>query len=324
VNVFSPVVQRLHRHENVVTIRQFSSLEQLAHERGLTFLTVGGHYGSSLIAKGIGTAARTIRLLQMLPSFDASIGSVGAPAVFAARVRGKPSLCFLDNDLVTMNLRLSAPFLSRLFVPFAFRNDVLVRLGLDDRTLRYDGFKEDLAVAGYEPDAHFLSRLPFREYVVVRPEALKAEYVPSSATTIVPALLGEFESARVNVLYLARDDTDRSWALGRHNVFVPETAVNGLDACYFARAVLTGSGTLAREAAVLGVPAASFFPGPQLLSVDQEMVRRGWMTHSRDPQALAQGVLFARRRPFERARSVAVLDSVVSRIEEALEEFRAG
>ena len=41
-------------------------------------------------------------------------------------------------------------------------------------------------------------------------------------------------------------------------IFVPEGPLNGLDVCY-SDAVLTGAGTFAREAAILGTPAISFF-----------------------------------------------------------------
>ena len=56
--------------------------------------------------------------------------------------------------------------------------------------------------------------------------------------------------------------------------------MNGLDLCYHAEAVLTGSGTLAREAACLGVPAVSFYPS-SLLAVDKSLIDKGWVFHSR-------------------------------------------
>jgi len=314
VNVFVPIMRRLPDHEHIVTTRKFASLEQLARDRGLDVRSVGSHSGSSMLAKGLGTAARTVALLRTLPRFDAAVGGVGAPMVWTAKLRGKRSLCFLDNDLVTSNLRLSAPFIDRLIVPRAFREEILQRLGLADRTVRYDGFKEDLAVADFEPSSGFLDALPFREYVVVRPEALQAEYVSRNARSIVPEILRRFDAAGVNVLYLARDAADRSHARPYPRVHVPAGAINGLDACYFSKAVLTGSGTLAREAAVLGVPAASFFPGSQLLSVDQEMVRRSWMIHSREPEELVEAVLCAKRRPFDRDRAREVLEGVVREI----------
>lgn len=321
--MFAPLIRAMRGHECLVTTRTFSGLPELLRERGLPFRTIGGHQGSTTAAKGIGTALRTLRLAGTLPRFDASVASLGVPAVLAARMRGRPAIGFLDGDLPTMNLRACAPFVDRLFVPTVFADDVLDAYGLGRRAVRYDGFKEDLAAAGYAPDPAFPSRLPFRDYVLVRAEALRAEYVPHDAPSLVPELVRRFEERGVPVLFLPRYLEDRAYAEGRRGVFMPPGPVNGLDACHYARAVLTGSGTLAREAAVLGVPAASFFPGRQLLSVDREMVRRSWIFHSRDPDALVAHAMTAERRAFDRERCDHVLRAVSETLETTLGDLCA-
>ena len=65
---------------------------------------------------------------------------------------------------------------------------------------------------------------------------------------------------------------------------MPDGAVNGLDACYFSDAVLTGASTMAREAACLGIPAVSFYAGSDLLTVDKSLVDAGKMFFSRNPE----------------------------------------
>jgi len=91
-----------------------------------------------------------------------------------------------------------------------------------------------------------------------------------------------------------------------------------LDACYYADAVLTGAGTLAREAACLGVPAFSFYAGKELLAVDQKMIREGWMTFSRDPDTLIQAVKCSKRRDVNLSRSKAVQIEVKEKLHEVL------
>ena len=90
------------------------------------------------------------------------------------------------------------------------------------------------------------------------------------------------------------------------NIFIPERPVNGLCAAWHARAVLTGSGTLGREAAIMGVPAVSFFPGKKLLSVDSELIKSGWLFHSLKADEIGKYVLRAERREqsLERAKKV--------------------
>ncbi len=308
-------------HDCLVTTRRFGNLERLLEQRRLSYRVIGGHQGSSPFAKALGTGARTLQLAEYLPRFDASIASLGVPSVLAARLRGRPAIGFLDGDIPTSNLRLSAPFVSRLFVPEAYQQRILDRFGLAHRTVRYVGFKEQIAAATFDPDPGFLGRLPFSEYVLLRAEALQAEYVPRGSLTLVPQLLRRFEEEGVHVLFLPRYPEDRAYAAGRQNVYMPDGPINGLDACYHARAVLTGSGTLAREAAVLGVPAASFFPGATLLSVDRAMIERSWAIHSTDPGELVRYALSAERRGFDRARCSDVLKAVLAALESVLREL---
>ena len=67
--------------------------------------------------------------------------------------------------------------------------------------------------------------------------------------------------------------------------------MNGLDLCYYSDAVLTGSGTMAREAACMGKPAVSFFPNKEFLSVDEQLINEGKMIHSRKAQDIGEYVL---------------------------------
>ena len=55
--------------------------------------------------------------------------------------------------------------------------------------------------------------------------------------------------------------------------------------------MLTGAGTFAREAALLGVPAVSFFPRNEFLTVDVVLQEQGKEFKSRDPQEIREYVL---------------------------------
>ena len=129
--------------------------------------------------------------------------------------------------------------------------------------------------------------MPFAsgEYIVVRPEALTAAYV--DADSIVPDLLEAAAERDIGVVYLPRGRGDESYAreYDDNAVYAPNGAMNGLQLAWHARCVLTGSGTMSREAACMEKPAVSFFPNT-LLSVDQELVADGRIFHSRDAGAI--------------------------------------
>ena len=56
-------------------------------------------------------------------------------------------------------------------------------------------------------------------------------------------------------------------------IYCPANVLDGLTAIASSGGVLTGSGTMAREAAVYGVPAVSFFPNNDLLAVTNDRWR---------------------------------------------------
>jgi len=322
VNLFLPIMRRLDKHQLMVTTRSYAEVERLLAKYGIEYMSIGTHYGENKLAKGLGLSYRTWLALRRIPGFDVSIAHLSALVVFTSIVKGKPSISFSDNDLPMLNMRLSAPFLDHFIVPSVFDGKLLDRYGINhDRVFRYNGFKEDVYLADYHPDPSFPSSLPFKEYVVVRPEAFKAEYVPSGVKSLVPDLLKRLEDEGIHVLYLPRYPEDRMYARGRKNVYTPPGPVNGMDACYHSRGVLTGSGTFAREGAILGIPSVSFFPGERLLSVDREMIKRGWMIHSRDVNEIIEYILTAERRGFDRERSSRVRDEVIGHVKAILDSI---
>ena len=126
--------------------------------------------------------------------------------------------------------------------------------------------------------------LPFDEYYILRAENLKANYVPLDSTTIVPEILRLLQNE--NIVFLPRYDSDRDYVNGYGNVHIPSGPVNGVRLVANSKGVLTGAGTLAREAALLGVPSVSFFHGLKLLSVDKNLFDEEKLFHSRDPHQI--------------------------------------
>lgn len=283
-----------------VTAREKTETVPLARDRGLDPDVVGRDHDDPRLRR-VGIPYRTLQLVRHAPACDVSLSLRNAMCVLASRARGVPSVHFTDNDIVayaddaadeSLYVRLEAAATENV-VPAAFETDVLTDRGADPaRVHAYEGTKEAVYVAAMDPDPAFPGRLPFDpgEYVVVRPEALDATYV-QSARSVVPSLLARFVDDGVGVVYLPRGRGDRRYARGYapEEVYVPDEPLDGLKLAWHARCVLTGSGTMAREAAAMGTPAVSFFPSP-LLSVDRALVDDDRLFHSRNPDAVADHV----------------------------------
>lgn len=287
VNFLLPIVRKYGSEFNIIySLRDFAETKSLFEKRiGKKYIEVGQHKGGNKLSKIFGVIERIFLLNKQIPLFDVKISCGGDASSIIARLRGKLSITFDDNEKAP-NWRY-APFSDLAFWPKVVPQKKLRKQLFKKNLYQYNGYKEDFYLADYTPYPAFLDQLPFKNYVVVRPENIKANYV-EGRQSIVPELLQALDAKGYNILFLPRYESDRDYAQGIKNIYIPTEAVNGMDACYYADAILTGAGTMAREAACLGVPSVSFFAGAHLLTVDQSLVEAGKMFYSRDVQQIMQ------------------------------------
>ena len=287
---FRGLVDSLNDVRTAVTVREKTETVDFAGETGFDYTVLGRDFDNTLLRK-FGIPLRTMQLAARAPPASVSLSSRNAMCVLASKVRNIPSIHFTDNDITAhvdglgfeeLYNRLEAQATHNV-VPAAFETSELTKWRVDSsRVHTYDGYKEDIYVADFDPDPSFPERLPFEEYIVVRPEALDAAYV-TEANSLVPELLRSASERGLSVVYLPRGRGDEGFTppYSPDQVYVPETALNGLQLAWHSEGVLTGSGTMAREAACMNKPAVSFFPETPL-SVDRELVRDGKILQSRD------------------------------------------
>lgn len=287
VNFLLPIIRKYEgEFEMVFSLRDFAETKGLFEKCiGRPYIEAGQHQGGNKIKKLIGLLKRIIALQKQIPYFDIKISVGGDSSSPVAWWRQKMAVTFDDNE--TSPNWMYAPFTDLAFWPKVIDTKRLNKQYFNKNLYQYNGYKEDFYLADYRPDPTFLNKLPFEHYVVVRPENIKASYV-EGRQSIVPELLKALDAQGYNILFLPRYESDRDYAKDIKNIYIPTEAVNGMDACYYADAILTGAGTMAREAACLGVPSVSFFAGAHLLTVDQSLVDAGKMFYSRDVQQIMQ------------------------------------
>lgn len=310
----------MYKHISIITTREFSETTRLLQQKtSEPFLVIGSHKGKNKAKKIGGVITRFAEALNKVQGFDASISCGSESAVWSSFLKGKKSITFGDNDLAKQ--WTYGMFTSKAFFPDSIKESTLTRQGISKhRLVRYHGFKEDLYLADYKPDLKFIDTQPFEHYVVVRPENLQANYINNdSAKPITPRLLQALSKAGYNILYLPRYAVDKAYAEGVKNIYIPDKPINGLDACFYSDAVLTGAGTFAREAACLGVPSFSFFAGKSLLAVDKAMISDGKMFFSRDVSELMAKLKASKRADVDMNRSKAVQEEVISKLKEVIE-----
>jgi len=321
VNVLMPIIRHLEKdHELIFTARDFSETLPLLKKNGITPIVYGNYKGKSRVKKMMGLLGRMWTMLFKLPKFDLALSLGGNYTSAIAFLRGKKSIVFSDNDI---SFKFFSFAMGSYFIfPYYFKyQKVQKKYRIKDAQIKtFNGFKEDIYIAEFEPDPSFLDQIPFRDFITIRPENLKASYVPKDSTTIVPQLFEAFKDR--NILFLPRYEEEKKYADGYANVWYPDGPLSGLDVCFYTQAMLTGAGTFAREAALLGVPAVSFFPSPVFLSVDEAMQELGIEFKSRNPQDIRQYVDKAVRKEASTERSKNVQQEVFDIIDGIIEEVK--
>lgn len=321
VNVLMPIIRHLEQggHKLIITARDFSETIPLLEKNGIKPLVFGEYKGKNRIKKVGGMISRIVKLLFKVPEFDLAFSLGGNFTSTVAWLRRKKSIVFSDNDI---SFKFFSFALGEYFIfPFYFNyQKIQKKYHLKDTQIRtFQGFKEDIYIADFVPDPHFTEKLPFMEFITIRPENLKASYVPKDSVTIVPQLFEIFKDE--NILFLPRYEEEKKYAEGYSNVWYPNGPLPGLDVCYHTKAMLTGAGTFAREAALLGVPAVSFFPSPVFLTVDEVMQQMGIEFKSRNPKEIFQYVQKAEKGKSSQERSKVVLKEVLGIIDKIIEEI---
>lgn len=289
------LIKGLDDYNIYISTRKKAETLDLINYYDLKYKKIGRDYENEYL-KYLGILLRTINIFLKTPKFDVSICFQNGMCSLTSKLRMKKNILFDDNDYRTAKKSISIDLLMVLqkmadyyVVPEACYEN-FEKIISKEKLISFQGYKEEVYIANYHPNKEFLKEIPFKNYIVLRPEALDAVYVNS--VSIIPKLINDFTKENVNIIFIPRENkANYAKKYNNSNVYVPSQGLNGLDLAYYSDAVLTGSGTLAREAACMGKTAVSFFPSDNLLSVDQKMVNEGKILHSRDVKEIINYVL---------------------------------
>jgi predicted glycosyltransferase len=268
-----------------LTARDFAQTLEMARAAGLDVSVVGEHGGRGLMGKAGNLAGRVSSLIGWARGrgFELAVSHNSYAHVAAARLLGIKSVTLMDYEHQPAN-HLAFRLASRVIVPRSFPEEALRKYGARaGKVRRYDGTKEDVYLSDFKADPRFASTL--RELgveqgevlVTVRPPARDALYHRFENELFEELMnrLCAMESARV--IMLARNESQRASYASREGcakMILPREALDGANLIAASDLVISAGGTMNREAAALGVPAATIYMG-RWAAIDEELVREG-------------------------------------------------
>jgi len=290
VPFFRPIIDQLERrgYQVVLTARNTYQVCELLQLHGLTFraTVIGRHWGKSRILKIVGTLIRAVQLLVLiqLNKPDLAVAHGSRAQIICSYLTRIPCVQMFDYEFTSSAGGVKPDW---VFVPDLIPESVLRALGLT-QFLRYPGLKENVYVDQLKPDPSLRMQLGVGEtdlVVSVRPPATEAHYHNQQAEILFNGVL-DFLTKQPNVRIILVPRSARQtnslrveWSkwIDNKKIIIPVPVVDGLNLIWLSDLVISGGGTMNREAAALGVPVYSIFRG-RIGAVDRYLADKGRLT----------------------------------------------
>ncbi len=283
VPFFRPLANEFTRrgHEVVVTARQFAETVPLAEAAAFAPEVIGGHGGGKLSGKAGNLVGRGLELARWArgKQIELAVSHNSYSQILAARALSLRAVTLMDYEHQPAN-HLAFRLASRVIVPRAFPEAALTRFGVTAaKVKRYDGIKEDVYLANFAADPNFdgeLRNLGIQAgdiLVTARPPASEALYHRFENQLFDRLIDRLLEIPAVKLVLLPRNDWQRRY-YARDKIIIPAHPLDGPNLIARSDLVVSAGGTMNREAAALGVPAASIYMG-EWAAIDQQLVNEG-------------------------------------------------
>jgi predicted glycosyltransferase len=331
---FAPIIKELENRgcEVVLTARDCFQVCELANMASFKYRKIGHHYGKHSLAKVAGLGIRVLQLMPFIlrqrPTISVSHGS--RSSLVLSSLLGIPSINITDYEYADHRLTIWIGSRRKkwMLTPEVIPSEIFVRHGMpSQQVLHYPGIKEDVYTPFFQPDPSLKETLGLRPdqiVVTVRPPATEAHYHNPESEKLLTAvfeLLGAHPNTKTVLLprtnrqegQLRREHPDL-FAAGR--IIVPKRAVDGLDLIWYSDLVISGGGTMNREAAALGIPVYSLFRGT-MGAVDRHLAETGRLTllqSEKDVREKLKLVARSKTSALSISRQRGALDSVVNHI----------
>lgn len=289
---FLPIIKELEGRgcQVVLTARDCFQVCELADMAALKYQKIGHHYGKHSVAKLLGLGIRVLQMTPFIfrerPAISVSHGSRSSLVLSA--LMGIPSLNIADYEYADHRLTtwIGSVRQKWILTPEVIPSDIFEKHGMPkDHVLHYPGIKEDVYTPFFRPDPSLKDTLglqPSDVVVTIRPPATEAHYHnPESEKLLMTVFQLLSAHPEVKTILLPRTHKQEAelrqaspdlFAAGR--IVVPKHAVDGLDLIWYSDLVISGGGTMNREAATLGIPVYSLFRGT-MGAVDKYLAEMG-------------------------------------------------
>src|SRR3989304_3036424 len=327
VNFFAELQRRLNARgfKTFLTTREYREVNELLQLRGVKAERVGRHGGGLIRDKLVESANRIVALVRLIeeqePDVAISFSSPEAARVaFGLKI---PHYCVSDSPHAEAVCRLTIPLSKKLFTPWVIPSYAWKKYGIQPRDIvHYRALDPAVWLDSPKGNSKVPESLhldPSKPTVVLRTPEEHAAYLSersntSIGTEIVAKILDlDKDGLQIVVLPRYNDQTERFKKRFGNRIVLPEHVVDAVSLIRFASVFVGGGGTMSAEAALLGVPVISYYPGEPTF-IERFLIKYGLVERLLDPGRVAQRALSICRShdfsEFYRKKSIRLLRSM--------------
>lgn len=298
---FEPLYRDLLRdgHQLLLTTRTYREAQETLELRRLRFRVVGEHGGATRYGKLLASGRRVVKLAQLIDGWGPDT-AVSFSSPEAARVGfglGIPHVAVNDSPHSWLVARLSIPLSQYVCSPWIIRRHVWLSFGaLPNGVFPYRALDAAAWLKRHKPNPAVLKQLSLKRdkpIIVLRTEESFASYLEGKASDKAPVIgpvAEEILKLKLDVQIIISTRYGRQAPVLRqkfgNRVRVVDHIIDATSLLYYSTIFIGSGGTMTVEAALLGRPAISCFPGEKPLYI-KYLERKGLVKTIQSPREIA-------------------------------------
>ncbi len=289
-------------HEVFRTTRRYREVVETLELKGADALVIGEHGGKELIDKLKASAQRIIEMSSLFQKLkpDASI-SFSSPEVARVSFGLKtPHICVNDSPHAEAVARLTIPLSERLFTPKMIPKKAWTKYGIAaKKVIHYNALDPWVWLKDFKPDSRILNTLGLTDskpILTFRTEESFAAYLlnkvqkPTLIISLIKKILGERSDLQIVVVPRYEEQIKALKKLFKDRVVICESVIDGSSLLYYSSIFVGAGGTMTAEAALLGIPTFSCYPGKPYI-IEKYLIRNKLVTREVNPKKAIRKIL---------------------------------
>jgi len=283
-----------------LTTRRYREVNQLLQLKGMDAKIIGRHGGGTLDGKLRANAERIIKLASYVNDVRPDIAvSFSSPEM--ARVAfglSIPHICINDSPHAEAVARLTIPLSRSLLTPKMIPKKAWTRYGISaERIIQYYALDPWAWLKDFRPNEKILEELELdrsKPIVTFRTEETFAAYLLNKASeksTVIPIIMRLLEEdLQIVIIPRYKEQTAILKETFKGKVSLCESIVDGPSLLAYSSIFVGAGGTMSVEAALLGVPTFSCYPGEPFI-IEKYLIKKGLLIRETTPEKAAEKIL---------------------------------